>query len=80
MISKLSGNQVFTSLFRKGNTELEKIRCEVDRTKLETLGIGKNEDNLQISLLNDYLNGYAEKIARATITDPSSIKVDLLEF
>lgn len=80
MINKLSGQQVFTSFFKKGNTELERIRCEVDRTKLETLGDGKNEDNLQISLLNDYLNAYSEKIARATISDPSSIKIDLLEF
>ena len=33
-----------------------------------------------MSMLNDYLNGYTEKLARATTTDPSSIKIDQLHF
>ena len=31
-------------------------------------------------MLNDYLNGYTEKLARATTTDPSTIKIDQLHF
>ena len=33
-----------------------------------------------MSMLNDYLNGYTEKLARATTTEPSSIKIDQQHF
>ena len=33
-----------------------------------------------MSMLNDYLNGYSEKLARATTTAPSNIKIDQLHF
>ena len=31
-------------------------------------------------MLNDYLNGYTEKLARATTIDPSKIKIDQMHF
>lgn len=33
-----------------------------------------------MGLLNDYLNSYTEKLARATLDDPSNIKIDKFDF
>ena len=33
-----------------------------------------------MSMLNDYLNGYTEKLARATTIEPSKIKIDQAHF
>lgn len=35
---------------------------------------------VQMTLLNDYLNAYTEKLARATLDDPSNIKIDGTDF
>ena len=35
---------------------------------------------VQMTLLNDYLNSYTEKLARANPDDPSNIKIDKVDF
>ena len=36
--------------------------------------------NVHMTLLNDYLNSYTEKLARATLDNPSTIKIDKQDF
>ena len=45
------------------------------------VGILKSEpEKVQMTLLNDYLNSYTEKLARANPDGPSNIKIDKSDF
>ena len=77
-LEQLQIKNTTSPLVRKGNSVLDKLRCDVPEDIYQKLS--HNEQNLQMSMLNDYLNGYTEKLARATTTDPSSIKIDQLHF
>ena len=39
-----------------------------------------DQAKVQMTLLNDYLNSYTEKLARANPDDPSNIKIDKADF
>ena len=73
-IEMLQIKDTTSPLVLKGNSVLDKLRCDVPEDIYQKLSA--NEENLQMSMLNDYLNGYTEKLARATTTEPSSIKID----
>lgn len=57
---------------------LERIRNEVSKDLYEKMK--GNDKNLQMILLNDYLNGYSEKLVSSTLMDTSSIKIDKDNF
>ena len=40
----------------------------------------QDKSKVQMTLLNDYLNSYTEKLARANPDDPSNIKIDKTDF
>ena len=73
-LEQLQVRATTSNLVRKGNSVLDKLRCDVPEDIYQQLS--GNEENLQMSMLNDYLNGYTEKLARATTIDPSAIKID----
>ena len=77
-LDQLQGATKVSSLALKGNYVLESVRGEVDDTKLSFIKV--DPTNVHMTLLNDYLNSYTEKLARATLDNPSSIKIDKLDF
>ena len=77
-LEQLQVKATTSNLVRKGNSVLDKLRCDVPEDIYQQLS--GNEQNLQMSMLNDYLNGYTEKLARATTIEPSKIKIDQAHF
>ena len=43
-------------------------------------GVPNDYDRINLELLNEYLNKYAEKISRANVINPSNIKIDFGQF
>ena len=59
---------------RIGNYVLEKMRSEIPKNQYAKLAL--NFENLQMSLMNDYLNGYSEKLACNDPDKPREIIID----
>ena len=57
---------------------LERMRNEVSKDLYEKMK--GDSKNLQMVLLNDYLNGYSEKLVSSTLMDTTSIKIDKDNF
>ena len=73
-INRLSMGSQVSSMARKGNSILQKARAEIDQNMIEKLRT--KPEKVQMSLLNDYLNCYTEKLARANAEAPSKINID----
>jgi coenzyme F420-reducing hydrogenase gamma subunit len=43
-------------------------------------GVPNDYDRINLELLKEYLNKYAEKISRANVINPSNIKIDFGQF
>ena len=63
---------------RKGNYVLEKVRGEIDSNLMDQMTTDPSK--VQMNLLNDYLNSYSEKLARAGADDPNKINIDKTDF
>ena len=63
---------------RKGNSVLQKAREEIDQSMIETFKT--RPEKVHMSLLNDYVNCYTEKLARANAESPSNINIDKSHF
>ena len=77
-LDQLEGATKVSSLALKGNYVLESVRGEIDEGKFGP--IKADPTNVHMTLLNDYLNSYTEKLARATLDHPSAIKIDKQDF
>jgi hypothetical protein len=69
LVQQLTGGQIFTINYKKGQTQLEKIRQQREQAIDES----NAEEQKKINVLNKYLNGYCEMLAAATIPDPCNI-------
>lgn len=58
---------------KQGHFKLNKKRMVIPGEYLETTN---NTERLNLCMLNDYLNGYTEKLSRANPKEPSEIKLD----
>jgi hypothetical protein len=61
---------------RMGSYKLTKIRNQVSKAVWQKLSEGEKQ-NYQLKLVNDYLNGYSDKLSTS---GPNKIKVDQEEF
>ena len=64
---------------RLSHTQLAEIRKFIPREFIQQ-GSTNDYDRINLTLLNEYLNKYAEKICRATTLNPALIKLDFGQF
>lgn len=62
---------------KQGHFKLQKKRTVIPKEYLQQT---TDVDKLNLCMLNDYLNGYTEKLSRGNPFDPSEIKLDQLNF
>lgn len=66
---------------RISHSHLASVRKLVPQEFLSQSSAGGSDyDRINITLLNEYLNRYAEKLSRAGSNNPSSIKIDFGQF
>lgn len=75
---KLSNNPHVSSLTKKGNYVLQQVRGCVDESMMQKMSTDPTK--VQMTLLNDYLNSYTQKLARSNPEDPNKIKIDKQDF
>lgn len=62
---------------KQGHFKLNKTR---NRVPLEYLRITDDHERVQLTTLNDYLNGYTDKLCRGAGHEPGEIKLDQLNY
>ena len=68
---------------KQGFFKLKQMREEVPEeyfVRTAHLGAAEANDRMNLCMLNDYLNGYTNKLSRANPKDPTEIRIDQQQF